>query len=250
MPGPASLPIISDADKGNLIARHIRQLAAAGGVVHILEAGCGQQWDVELGGVDYTLTGVDLDPAALEMRLRIVGDVVLAVEGDLRTVELRNGHYDVIYNAFVLEHVRGAEQVLDNFAKWAKPHGIIVIRIPDPTSVNGFLARLTPHWFHVFFYRAILGVKNAGKTGHAPYPAHYDPVVSRRGMHEYCRRTGLAILAECGEEETWFRRGHGPLRTLIYALRQALHFASLGALSVRHTNLLYILQKPQARQAA
>src|SRR6202035_5001393 len=34
----------------------------------ILEAGCGQSWLIDLTDVEYRLTGIDLDPAALEMR--------------------------------------------------------------------------------------------------------------------------------------------------------------------------------------
>ncbi|MGH9955766.1 MAG: methyltransferase domain-containing protein, partial [Pyrinomonadaceae bacterium] len=79
----------------------------------------------------------------------------------------------VIYNSFVLEHIEDASQVLQNSTRWLKPGGIVVLKIPDPDSVCGFITRVTPHWFHVFYYRYLLGARNAGKPGYAPYTIDY-----------------------------------------------------------------------------
>lgn len=42
---------------------------------------------------------------------------------------------------------------MKNFVTWVKPNGIIIIKIPDPYSVRGFVTRNTPFWFHVLYYR-------------------------------------------------------------------------------------------------
>lgn len=78
----------------------------------ILEAGCGSRWGIDLAGVEYTLTGVDICERDLEIRRNEIKDLDLAIVGDLRTVSLEENAYDIIYNSFVLEHVDGAEQVL------------------------------------------------------------------------------------------------------------------------------------------
>ena len=146
----------------------------------------------------------------------------------------RGSSYDVIYNSYVLEHVEGAETVLENFVSWLKPGGLMIITIPDPDSVYGFFARVTPHWFHVLFYRYVAGNRNAGKPGHAPYPTVYDPVVSRRGFREFARKRHLKIVEECG-----FRKLRGAAGWFV----SFVHLVSLGRLASNHSNLMYILEK-------
>lgn len=210
--------------------------------IQILEAGCGQRWDLNLGNSGYFLTGVDLDSAALKLRIEISKDLHRAVEGDLRSVQFEPGSFDVIYNSFVLEHVPGAARVLANFVTWLRPDGLAVIRIPDPFSVHGFLARSTPHWFHVLVYRHVLGAANAGRPGYGPYPVHYDEVVSREGIREFCRENDLTLAAEYGSKCNYGTR-KGLVQKAIPAVKGLISLLSMGRLSAKHDNLLYILQK-------
>ena len=145
--------IANSQDEIRLLERYIRDRARQGETLRILEAGCGREWLFRMDDVDYELTGVDLDGAALEARLQQRRDLHRSIVGDLRTVELEPAGYDIIYSAFVLEHVPGAERVLENFVRWLKPGGIFIVRVPDITSAHAFIARLTPHWFHVLYYR-------------------------------------------------------------------------------------------------
>jgi 2-polyprenyl-3-methyl-5-hydroxy-6-metoxy-1,4-benzoquinol methylase len=149
--------------------------------------------------------------------------------------------YDVIYCSYVLEHIPGAEGVLRNFLRWLKPSGLILLQIPDPYSVKGFVTRVTPHWFHVFFYRHVMGMKNAGKPGYAPYPTHYDPVISRAGMREFCRLNKLTIKAEfgCGGRS----HGRGLKRLGIFAIQRLMNVLSFGVLSASHDDLIFIVQR-------
>ena len=104
-----SLALLSSyAQRNQLICDRIGQLANGGKCLQILEAGCGQEWQLDLVGVDFLLTGVDLDGDALQIRKRNFDDLDQIIEGDLRTVDLPDSSFDVIYNAYVLEHVAGA----------------------------------------------------------------------------------------------------------------------------------------------
>jgi 2-polyprenyl-3-methyl-5-hydroxy-6-metoxy-1,4-benzoquinol methylase len=208
--------------------------------LRILEAGCGQKWDLNLEGTHYVLTGVDLDETALGIRKDVVKDLHEIIVGDLRTVRLAESTYGVIFCSYVLEHITGAEDVSGNFVKWLKPDGMMIIQIPDPYSVKGFVTRMTPHWFHIF-YRHVRGCKNAGKPGHAPYPTHYDAVVSREGMREFCQRNNLAIKAEfgCG----WRTHGHGVTRIAIEVIQRLISVLSFGTLSSRHDDITYIVHR-------
>jgi 2-polyprenyl-3-methyl-5-hydroxy-6-metoxy-1,4-benzoquinol methylase len=224
-----------------MLADRIKDKANGAAPLRILEAGCGTKWDLNLGATQYTLTGVDMDVAALEIRKNVVKDLDEIIVGDLRTVRLAANTYDVIYCSYVLEHITGAESVLANFVKWLKPDGMMIIQIPDPHSVKGFVTRMTPHWFHIFFYRHVRGFKRAGEPGHAPYPTHYDAVVSRRGIREFCRNNKLAIQAEfgCG----WRTHGHGLTRIAIDAIQRLMSVLSFGTLSARHDDITYVLQR-------
>lgn len=199
------LEIIEDRKQEiEMIESLIRKEDSHNEPVRILEAGCGRRWPFKMEGIQHILTGVDMDKAALEIRKNTLGDLHETVEGDLCSVDLGADRYDVIYCSFVLEHVKRADVVMKNFVKWIKPNGIIIIKIPDPYSVQGYITRITPYWFHVFYYRFILGHKTAGKPGYAPSffisyvnktsnrvrggffssPPHTPPCGSAQAVHE------------------------------------------------------------------
>jgi SAM-dependent methyltransferase len=234
----------SPQQENSLLRRHIEAKGASGQELAILEAGCGNSWQLELPGVRFTLTGVDLDEEALNIRKFQRRDLQEAILGDLRTVSLEENKYDVIYNSFVLEHVQDVEQVLDNFHRWLSPGGILILRIPDRRSVYGFLTRVTPFWFHVFYKRYIGGNKMAGKPGYDPFPTVYEPIVSRAGLHHWCAARGMTIQEEVG----WnFPVGRPGLVALaIKGAIKAFSLLSLGRLAADHVNLTYVMEKPAA----
>jgi SAM-dependent methyltransferase len=208
----------------------------------ILEAGCGRKWPLKLDGVSYHLTAVDVDRDALEARKTVTRDIDDVFVGDLRTSDLfAPASFDVIYNSFVLEHIEGAEGVLDNFRRWLAPGGLMILRIPDRDTVYGFMTRYTPHGLHVLYKRYIQGMKTAGLPGHGPYPTVYDAVVSRRAIHRYCRDHGCRVRYESGfsgylPRKPWFRFPSAVLVRLISAL-------SLQKLDWRYNNLTIVIEK-------
>jgi SAM-dependent methyltransferase len=224
-----------------LLETYITQKATDGHPLKILEAGCGRRWPLDLGGIQYTLTGIDLDKDALDLRKSKFDDLDETIIGDLRSIDLGENQYDVIYNSFVLEHVENARRVLDNFYNWLKPGGILILRIPDRNSVYGLVTRLTPFWLHVYYRKYISRFPNAGKPGFGPYPTFYDLVVSRAGIHEFCRDKGLLIKEEYGQGDYLGGRGLFPVFTKMFA--RGLSLLSLGSLPWKHNNLTYVLEK-------
>jgi len=213
-----------------------------GAPLAILEAGCGTTWPLKLDGIPYAVTGVDLDQNALELRRRSARQQERLLQGDLRTRALFGSEqFDVIYNSFVLEHVDGAQEVLDNFLEWLKPGGILILRVPDRDSVYGFLARSTPFWLHVLIKKYAYNFPNAGKPGYDPFPTFYDRVISRRGLHEYCRKRGCVVAAEAGSGN--YLPKHPLLRLISRGLVIAVSLASLGRLEWRHSNLTLLIEK-------
>jgi SAM-dependent methyltransferase len=223
-----------------LIENYIKEYAAEKDCINILEAGCGRKWQLDLKGVKYHLTGLDADKHALEIRKFHNKDLDDLIQGDLCTVELEENKYDIIYNSYVLEHIKGAENVLQKFHKWLKPGGLLILRFPDRDSAYGFITRMTPFWVHVFYKRVIGGDRNAGKPGHDPYPVYYDTVVSKKGIHTFSKRNKMVIHEEWGHPfpMPWDR--FPQLQSL--ALR-TIYLLSFGKLSHAHNNLTYILRK-------
>ena len=57
------LRFVSDSEEQGLVAEYMAS-RATGSPLEILEAGCGRAWTVPLAGVQYRLTGIDLDEPA------------------------------------------------------------------------------------------------------------------------------------------------------------------------------------------
>jgi SAM-dependent methyltransferase len=170
------LPTFDDHKK--IVAQHIHDYATQSGEVEILEAGCGSGWPYSIPDIKFKLTGVDLDQNALDNRKR-QGDLDECILGDLRTAEFHDESFDIIYSRFVLEHIQQAEIVLDNFNRWLKPNGLLIIMFPDRESVYSFFTRNTPFLVHILFKKYILGLKNAGRPGYGPYPTFSDEITGR-----------------------------------------------------------------------
>lgn len=246
------LPLMNGSDDAaELMSREIRRIKVPAKALEILEAGCGQKWShnrLDIGDGDYVLTGIDLDPDALRIRRDETKDLHEAIVGDLRTADLGQRTFDVVFSSYVLEHVAGARQVLENFNKWTKPGGLIIIMIPDPYSAYGFTSRMTPHWIHVLFYRLIVGLKNAGKPGYGPYPVIYDKVVSREGVRAFCGENGLDLAAEYGIPSGINTNNFK--QKLVDCYKKALQVLSLGRLSSDHNDIIFIIRKPALRVKA
>lgn len=225
-------------DVNDIILSHIKQAAARDSRLKILEAGCGRRWPFEMTGVSVEITGVDVDKDALEARRNIQKDLDKTIEGDLRTVDLAANSYDIIYSSYVLEHVEGAETVLENFLKWVKPGGLIIVTFPDRQSVYGFCTRVSPFWVHVLYKRYLLGMPNAGKPGFGPYPTVHDRIIARKLFREFVANKNLTIKAEYG---------FGKLPGWLNLFNKFIGAVSLGKLDSDHNDLLYILETPPLR---
>jgi SAM-dependent methyltransferase len=213
--------------------------------VKVLEAGCGHKWPISTNGTALHITGVDLDPEALRIRQDTVGDLDVGIVADLHTVDLPADSFDVVYSSFVLEHIPGAEPVLDRLVDATRPGGRLIIRIPDGQSVFGWATKHSPHRVHVWYHRYGLRERNAGKPGHAPYPTYYDPIVSRQGMIDYADRRGLHVIAMYGTDIYLMK-----IPAARFVARWGMRFVawcSRGRLTATHNNLAVVLEKPTAR---
>jgi SAM-dependent methyltransferase len=219
------------------VLNYIRNYAQSRDQIQILEAGCGRRWPYDLSGLGYVLTGVDVSADALRIRQQDKKDLDHIVLGDLRTVHFEPQCFDIIYSAFVLEHVPQAGLVLANFLKWLKPGGLLILKFPDRDSVYGFVTRVTPFWVHVLYKRYLVGIPNAGKPGFGPFPTVHEAIIGRRAFHAFIRQRGLIVREEYG---------FGTLPGLQGLVTKALSGLSFGNLAANYYNLLYILETQPA----
>jgi SAM-dependent methyltransferase len=210
-------------------------------VINVLEAGCGRSWHLDLGGIKFKLAGVDISAAALELRRINEGDLDRAIVGDLRNVELDQEEFDIVYCVDVIEHINGADEVLNNFFTWLKPEGLLILVFPNRDTVLGFITRVLPHWVRVLYYKYVAGYPNSGKPGFGPFPVYYDKIVSRRAIHDYCYRHGHSIALEYGRPSHLKRLGW--LASGARVLFKFLQYLSFGKLAADHWGLVYVIQK-------
>lgn len=241
-----TLPELKTVDTWDDDVRNLSEaIKGLSGPLEILEAGCGREWPLGLDGVEYRLTGVDLDAEAIQSRVDMVRDLDEAIIGDLSVKgTIPAGHYDVIYSSFVLEHISDAEGALERMLDGLKPGGLLLLRFPDRKAVYGWTASRTPFFVHVAYYRHFLRIPDAGKPGHAPYRTFHAPVVAREGIRDFCRRHGCSIVEEWGH--TYYVRGNGFRSRLTKLYAKSLWLLSFGRLAWRHNNLTYVIRKAEA----
>lgn len=227
------------------ILAHGRQI---GHPLSILEAGCGQRWSLNLTGMDYKLTGVDLDADALELRKTKTRDLDVAICGDLCSLELPQASFDVVYSAFVLEHVPRADVALRNFVKWLKPGGLLILILPDRDTALGFLSRMLPHKLHVFYSRYGLGVKSAGLPGHPPYPTSYHPVIGSKRLNQFLDEQGMKLIGSYGNGFTFREPRNGIDAILRKGVSKLISTLSWGQLYDGYNDVLYLMSKSGASQ--
>jgi SAM-dependent methyltransferase len=239
---PAIKSARSYEEEDRWIADSMRAVAnRVGRPIRVLEAGCGNKWPIDLKGIDFHLTGADLDAAALKLRVDREKDLNEVIHGDLCTMSLTESSFDVVYSAYVLEHVSAADCALDNMVCALKPNGLLVVRVPDPNTARGFVTRNTPFWFHVLYHRWVMKRKMAGKPGYAPYRTYYHAVISLSGMQAYAQASGLRFQAVFADE--FVRDGKGMAGVLFRAGARLIDTLSLGRYTSRYSNLVYLLEK-------
>jgi hypothetical protein len=188
----------------------IDRLLAGKACVRVLEAGCGSMSHVRFPEASH-LTGVDISQRQLDGHRRLDERIV----GDVQTCELPAESFDAVVCWNVLEHLRDPEAAVRRLAAAVRPGGILVLACPNPMSFQGLGARLTPQWFHVWFYRTVLGVKEAGTEGVAPFPTVMSSRIAPGALCKLGESCGLAVeLRILSEGSWWWGRNSGSQRVL------------------------------------
>jgi SAM-dependent methyltransferase len=192
--GPASWDY---ADMARAIVAEYDPRLSASHPFQVLEAGGGSDCHLplppgaEITTLDISQEQLDLNTYAKEKLL-----------GDLQTVDFGRRRFDLIICWDVLEHLERPDAALTRLAGALKPGGRLLIKGPLPNTLKGLVTRFTPHVLHVQFYRRVLGSKDAGKPGHAPFKAHLETGSTPSEIASVLGQHGVGIDTLQGFEST------------------------------------------------
>lgn len=174
------------------------------------------------------------DPAARP----VPGPVLL---GDLRSVSLPPRSFDIVYCAFLLEHIHNSALVLDRFVAALRPGGLLLLRVRDRDCAAATLDRKAPEPLR----RALWARLHPGEPG--PFPAVYEPLASGRGLQAYAAAHGLVIARR--EAERSVPVVPTRLSTAVQGARKLAAGLTRDRCTDAHDELLYVIRKPEDRFA-
>lgn len=155
----------------------------------VLDAGCGYELPLDFPS-SVELVGLDASAEAMAKNENIDDAIV----GDLETAKLDEASFDAVLCWTVLEHLERPEQALRNLVRALRPGGLLILGVPNIWSIKGLITKATPHGFHVWAYRRILGHPDAGDPGVAPYRSYLKLAISPRGLARFARATNLELV--------------------------------------------------------
>lgn len=170
---------------------------ATRGPLSVLEAGCGSASHIQLGA-NARVTGIDIS----EQQLARNGSLSERILGDIQTYPLAASSFDLVVCWDVLEHLPHPDQALSNLASALRDGGMIVLAFPDFNALKSLVTRLTPHSFHVWVYRHILGIKTAGRDDKGPFKTFFHPTMATDAIEQFARDHGLDVVSLVRYEST------------------------------------------------
>lgn len=207
----------------------------------VLEAGGGDRTHVPLP-VDAELSVIDLSPEQLKKN-QVAHH---KIHGDICTHDLSALRFDLIVIWDVLEHLGDPQGALENLLKCTSDRGAVVIASPIVLSTKSIVAKFTPHWFHVFVYRNVFGIKTAGQPGYAPFPTYLRMVVQPEKLIQFSESNGFEPNFFAKYPSSYFFAGLKK-KPLIYAFYMVISglisLCTLNKIESRNTDFLLVLRR-------
>lgn len=103
---------------------------------NILDLGCGEGSRLNLILSKRQMgTGVDISQNALDMGKKNYPKITF-IKADLENIPLESESFDIVYSAYVLEHLTHPEKVLDEAIRLISPNGCLVLIAPNYGAPN------------------------------------------------------------------------------------------------------------------
>lgn len=226
------------------VQRILDQLLEKRNEPRILEAGCGSQSHVVFPKSGY-FVGIDISRQQLD-RNTVLNEKIL---GDIQTFPLPASSFDVIICWDVLEHLKHPYQAISNFIRSLRPNGILILAFPNVLSLKGMIAKATPHIFHVWVYRYLLGFKNAGTDDNAPFPTHLrlalNPFTVRRFFLDQHFDALLSLQYESPMQQKVCRE-HVTARIFVFLITSLSRLVSAKKIDLSLSDCIFVFAKRAA----
>lgn len=239
--------LISASRALTLVQSFLRNRFSGPAAIRIYEAGGGSLSYLPPELLDKAdITVVDIDDKQIKNNKYAKTKIC----GDIQTQEFPSGSFDLVSCYFVIEHIERPDKAIRHFLDALAPNGLAFIAAPNPNSFSGLVAKYTPHWFHVWFYRVPIGNKTAGLPGNGPFPVVYHPLVAPEKL--------IAFIREHGFEIVYFRQFEsvqlGKLRDRHPFLAAILNLfigglETISRRTLREGEFHIVMKKPAARQS-
>jgi len=217
--------------------------------LRVLEAGCGSMAHLAFDARRTHITGIDISEKQLQSN-RLINE---RIAGDIQTYIIKNSYFDVIVCWNVLEHIEHPERALQNLISATNPGGILIVAAPNLFSLKGLVTKLTPHWFHVLFYRHVLRIKAAGTEDVGPFVAPFRRTMTPSAVRRIAQENNFSVeychLYSNGMEER-LRAIRSPFNLPIDLLQLAVRILTLGMIDLSLTDYHIVLRKPFADSAS
>lgn len=189
-----------------------------------------------------TVAVVDIDEVQIDNN-RYADTKIL---GDVQTYRFSPGSIDLVICYNVIEHLPDVEAALLCFRASLKKGGLIFIGAPNPASLSGAVTRYSPHWFHVWYYRTILGRKEAGQPGQPPFPTFFHRLVDPSALRSFMERNGFEAVYYRAYESpryTDMAERHPLLGAVLKLVTEGLNLVVGRGRNVRHGDFHVLLRK-------
>jgi SAM-dependent methyltransferase len=153
----------------------------------VLEAGGGSATSLKDAQHEFSFTTIDISPEQLA-RNAYAEEKIL---GDVGSFDYGARRFDLVVCYDLLEHLKQPERAFARLTSVLNPGGLMIIKGPVPQSMQGLVTSLSPHWFHVWFYRWVLKSRTAGQPGYAPFRSEHARGARPDVIRDALRSNGL-----------------------------------------------------------
>jgi hypothetical protein len=125
-----------------------------------------------------------------------------------------------------LEHVQNPTAALSRFVKALKQDGIIILGLPNGLSIKGLVTKYTPHIFHVWAYKHLFGIVDAGNDDNAPFRTVLSFDIAPTAIKRFALHHGLRIIYFASYDPEYYIRRLGAF----FIFKRLIKYLSFGGL--------------------
>lgn len=194
------------------------------GTLSLLDFGCGTGDFLNFcAGKGHEIAGFELEEHARKTAREIHG---LEVYGPDQVAEIKESHFDVITLWHVLEHVHALNEQVEQFKKWLKPGGMLVLALPNIESYDS--EKYREHWEGLDVPRHLYHFS----------PQAVDVLLKKHGL-ELVARKPLILDAYYSVMYSERNAGKGKLFSMVKGVFSGFNLNKKAAVSGKYSSLAY-----------